>query len=117
MSRAKERLKGGNETKDSVTLLPCFYFVEVTIHLPIYLFVYLFIHPCIHPSVYLDGLLWLGVSLGSVRVRRPDSPLFCCWLWRVRTGMEGWMRPHKYDLHIFGHLARHEMHTQHRARV
>ena len=30
MSRAKERLKGGKETKDSVTLLPCFYFVEVT---------------------------------------------------------------------------------------
>ena len=29
MSRAKERLKGGKETKDSVTLLPCFYFVEV----------------------------------------------------------------------------------------
>ncbi|XP_054452565.1 phospholipid phosphatase-related protein type 4-like [Anoplopoma fimbria] len=31
MSRAKERLKGGNETKDSVTLLPCFYFVELPI--------------------------------------------------------------------------------------
>lgn len=31
MSRAKERLKGGKETKDSVTLLPCFYFVEVNI--------------------------------------------------------------------------------------
>lgn len=35
MSRAKERLKGGKETKDSVTLLPCFYFVEVTSHLSI----------------------------------------------------------------------------------
>nr|XP_020475241.1 phospholipid phosphatase-related protein type 4-like isoform X1 [Monopterus albus] len=31
MSRAKERLKGGKETKDSVTLLPCFYFVELPI--------------------------------------------------------------------------------------
>ncbi|XP_033961079.1 phospholipid phosphatase-related protein type 4 [Pseudochaenichthys georgianus] len=31
MSRAKERLKGGNETKESVTLLPCFYFVELPI--------------------------------------------------------------------------------------
>ncbi|XP_041660205.1 2-lysophosphatidate phosphatase PLPPR4-like [Cheilinus undulatus] len=31
MSRAKERLKGGNESKDSVTLLPCFYFVELPI--------------------------------------------------------------------------------------
>ncbi|XP_059201377.1 phospholipid phosphatase-related protein type 4-like [Centropristis striata] len=31
MSRAKERLKGANETKDSVTLLPCFYFVELPI--------------------------------------------------------------------------------------
>ncbi|XP_020485498.1 phospholipid phosphatase-related protein type 4-like [Labrus bergylta] len=31
MSRAKERLKVGNETKDSVTLLPCFYFVELPI--------------------------------------------------------------------------------------
>uniref|UniRef100_A0A3Q3XBC6 Phosphatidic acid phosphatase type 2/haloperoxidase domain-containing protein n=1 Tax=Mola mola TaxID=94237 RepID=A0A3Q3XBC6_MOLML len=31
MSRTKERLKGGNETKDSVTLLPCFYFVELPI--------------------------------------------------------------------------------------
>ncbi|TKS80401.1 Phospholipid phosphatase-related protein type 4 [Collichthys lucidus] len=31
MSRAKERLKGGDETKDSVTLLPCFYFVELPI--------------------------------------------------------------------------------------
>ncbi|KAM4728946.1 phospholipid phosphatase-related protein type 4-like [Anableps anableps] len=31
MSRAKERLKAGKETKDSVTLLPCFYFVELPI--------------------------------------------------------------------------------------
>ncbi|XP_029381333.1 phospholipid phosphatase-related protein type 4-like [Echeneis naucrates] len=31
MSRAKERLKGVKETKDSVTLLPCFYFVELPI--------------------------------------------------------------------------------------
>ncbi|XP_068197379.1 phospholipid phosphatase-related protein type 4 [Antennarius striatus] len=31
MSRAKERLKGGSDTKDSVTLLPCFYFVELPI--------------------------------------------------------------------------------------
>ncbi|KAM4552888.1 phospholipid phosphatase-related protein type 4-like [Odontesthes bonariensis] len=31
MSRAKERLNGGTETKDSVTLLPCFYFVELPI--------------------------------------------------------------------------------------
>ncbi|XP_028986525.1 phospholipid phosphatase-related protein type 4-like isoform X2 [Betta splendens] len=31
MSHAKERLKGGKETKDSVTLLPCFYFVEILI--------------------------------------------------------------------------------------
>uniref|UniRef100_H3CCI4 Phospholipid phosphatase-related protein type 3 n=1 Tax=Tetraodon nigroviridis TaxID=99883 RepID=H3CCI4_TETNG len=30
MNRAKERLKGGNDTKDSVTLLPCFYFVEIS---------------------------------------------------------------------------------------
>ncbi|XP_041848843.1 2-lysophosphatidate phosphatase PLPPR4-like [Melanotaenia boesemani] len=31
MSRAKERLKSAKETKDSVTLLPCFYFVELPI--------------------------------------------------------------------------------------
>uniref|UniRef100_A0A1A8G8U7 Phospholipid phosphatase-related protein type 3 n=2 Tax=Nothobranchius TaxID=28779 RepID=A0A1A8G8U7_9TELE len=31
MSRTKERMKGGKETKDSVTLLPCFYFVELPI--------------------------------------------------------------------------------------
>ncbi|XP_034039245.1 phospholipid phosphatase-related protein type 4-like [Thalassophryne amazonica] len=31
MSRAKERLRCGKETKDSVTLLPCFYFVELPI--------------------------------------------------------------------------------------
>ncbi|XP_054881351.1 phospholipid phosphatase-related protein type 4-like isoform X1 [Poeciliopsis prolifica] len=31
MSRAKERLKAGKETKDSVSLLPCFYFVELPI--------------------------------------------------------------------------------------
>ncbi|XP_008333014.1 phospholipid phosphatase-related protein type 4 isoform X2 [Cynoglossus semilaevis] len=31
MSRAKERLKSGKDTKDSVTLLPCFYFVELPI--------------------------------------------------------------------------------------
>ncbi|XP_020566414.1 phospholipid phosphatase-related protein type 4 isoform X1 [Oryzias latipes] len=31
MSRAKERLRSVKETKDSVTLLPCFYFVELPI--------------------------------------------------------------------------------------
>ncbi|XP_068605022.1 phospholipid phosphatase-related protein type 4 [Brachionichthys hirsutus] len=31
MPRTKERLKGGSETKDSVSLLPCFYFVELPI--------------------------------------------------------------------------------------
>ncbi|CAF90697.1 unnamed protein product, partial [Tetraodon nigroviridis] len=51
MNRAKERLKGGNDTKDSVTLLPCFYFVEVKLNLSVCLSVYLPIHPPIHPFI------------------------------------------------------------------
>lgn len=54
MSRAKERLRSVKETKDSVTLLPCFYFVEVNVRPSV----------CLRVSVCLggDGLWWTDGS-------------------------------------------------------